>query len=123
MDFWTIIFSDEDHHFCEFKTRSIGTGHSKTGKRRKWTKCHYFEQDLLSLFQTTLDSHTFAATFAGYAPAEIIWFFDKIKQIALRPRETEWHCRNKFLMWLDKMHNKLSYLQIRGKYCMLAKEI
>ena len=116
MDFWSTMFSDEEYEFCEYKSKGVGSGRSNNGQRRKWKKNYYFEQDLFILFQQTLDHQTFAATYAGYKPAEILWFFNKIKHNALRPKETEWHCRNKFLLWLDKMHNVLSYHQIRAKY-------
>ena len=116
MAFWSEITWDDDYDFCEYKTKGVGYGHSKSGQRKKWKKNHYFEQDLLTLFQQTLDEDTFAAKFAGYKPKEIIWFFNKIKKNAMRSRETENHCRNKFLLWLDKMHNVLSYQQIKEKY-------
>ena len=59
---------------------------------------------------------SFRARFAGYNPEEIDWFFQKIKMRALRPKETEVHCRNKLLLWLDKLHNCLSYEQLRDRY-------
>ena len=58
----------------------------------------------------------FKARFAGYKPEEIDWFFKKIKAVAIRPRETDIHCRNKLLLWIDKLHNCLSYQQIKDKY-------
>ena len=58
----------------------------------------------------------FKARFAGYNVAEITWFFNKIKKNAIRPKETEVHCRNKLLLWLDKLHNCLAYQEIKTKY-------
>ena len=116
MDLWSLLIWEDEHEFCDYKKGGVGKGHSNKGQRRKWKKNLYFEQDLLQTFTTTLDESTFASMFAGYKPKEIIWFFNKIKEKAIRPKETEWHCRNKLLLWLDKMHNALSYQQIRAKY-------
>jgi len=116
MDFWFDVLSDDEYEFCDFIKAGVGTGHSKSGQRRKWTKNYYFEQDLLNLFAQSMDEATFVSTFAGYKPDEITWFFNKIKHNAIRPKETECHCRNKFVLWLDKMHNVLSYTQIKAKY-------
>ena len=98
MEFWSDLIWSDDYTFCEFKKPGVGRGHSKTGVRKKWKKKLYFEQDLFKLYQRTLDRQTFLATFAGYEPKEIDWFFNKIKANAIRPKETEWHCRNKLLM-------------------------
>ena len=116
MEFWLDAFSDEAYTFCHYKKRGVGRGHANNGQRQEWTKDWYFERDLLSLFQQTMSNATFIATFAGYMPNEIKWFFDKIKANALRPKETAWHCRNKLLLWLDKLHNELSYQQLSVKY-------
>ena len=112
-----LIWSDEDE-FIKYKSRGVGKGHSKAGKRRTWRKNFYFEQDLLTLFATSLDEKAFTARFAGYQVREIQWFFQKIKKKALRPKETEIHCQNKLLLWLDKLHNCLTYQQIKAKYCI-----
>ena len=116
MNIWEHLIFDEEHQFCKLEKRGVGKGHSKTGQRRRWKKKAFFEQDLLQLYCKILDEQTFSATFAGYKPQQINWFFNKIKKQALRPKETEWHCRNKLLMWLDKIHNALSYQQMRSKY-------
>lgn len=108
--------TDDDYFLIEWKQRGVGRGHSKTGSRQKWTKRHYFEQDLLGLFASQMKLSTFKARFAGYRPEEVDWFFQRIKSRALRPRETEAHCCNKLLMWLDKLHNCLSYREIENKY-------
>lgn len=87
-----------------------------TGRRARWKKRHYFEQDLLSKFATEMKPSKFRSRFAGYCPDEINWFFEKIKKAAIRPRETEVHCRNKLLLWIDKLHNCLSYNEMENKY-------
>ena len=115
MDLASIIFEDE-YNFLDWKQKGVGTGYSKTGQRKKWKKKYFFEQDLLAKYSSELDSKAFKATFAGYSAAQITWFFNEIKQNAIRPKETEHHCRNKLLMWLDKLHNCLSYQQIKDKY-------
>ena len=107
---------DEDYTFYKWKKRGVGKGHSKTGRRAGWTKKYYFEQDLLTKFVNEMKPKAFKARFAGYRPEEINWFFQKIKNSAIRPKETEVHCRNKLLMWIDKLHNCLSYHQINDKY-------
>ena len=112
MEFWSQVWSDKDHEFHEYKKRGVGRGHSNAGQRRRWTKHWYFEQDLLNVFQKTMSPTKFTSTFAGYTPEQIIWFFNKIKMNAMRPNETECHCRNKLLVWLDKLHNELGYQQI-----------
>ena len=116
MEFWLDMFTDDEHVFCNYKRRGVGRGHCNSGQRRKWTKHWFFEQDLLASFQQSLSKAQFASTFAGYKPDEINWFFNKIKTNAIRPKETEWHCRNKLLMWLDKLHNELGYQQLSIKY-------
>ena len=113
---WSELFSDDEHKFIHYKKRGVGRGRANSGQRRKWTKDWYFEQDLLTLYQQTMSMEKFVATFAGYKPKEIKWFFHKIKRNAIRPKETEWHCRNKLLMWLDKLHNELGYQQLSIKY-------
>ena len=120
MDFWSDMIFEDEVEFGAYEVKGVGKGYSKTGQRKTWKKKYYFEQDLLAVYTRTLDKGRFAATFAGYNPEQINWFFEQIKNEALRPKETEWHCRNKLLMWLDKMHNVLSYEQIRCKYFIAA---
>ena len=100
----------------EFKSFSVGKGRAKSGKRRKWTKNEYFEQDLLREHLQTLKASAFACKFAGYYPHELIHFFEQIKSHAIKPRETMFHARNKLLLWLDRNHNKLSWDQISRNY-------
>ena len=116
MQFWSEIWSEESFEFVEYKKGGVGKGHSITGQRRKWTKDWYFEQDLLNIFQKTMSETKFTSTFAGHTPEQINWFFNKIKHNAIRPKETECHCRNKLLVWLDKLHNEPGYQQISIKY-------
>ena len=107
---------DDEIMLTAFKMKGVGTGHSKSGVRRKWTKSHYFEQDLLQKFSNELDDKAFKSIFAGYTAKQIDWFFAKIKQNLIRPKESECHARNKLLLWLDKLHNCLSGQQMRTKY-------
>ena len=107
---------EEEYSFLEWKKKGVGRGHSKSGTRQRWTKRLYFEQDLLCKFAMNLKPKAFKARFAGYNAEEINWFFQQIKGCAIRPKETEVHCRNKLIMWLDKLHNCLSYHQIENKY-------
>ena len=107
---------DDNHVFIAYKKKGVGKGRAKSGQRKKWRKKYYFEQDLFTKFQRELDEKGFKARFAGYTAQQLDWFFNKIKKQAIRPKETEWHCRNKLLMWLDKLHNCLSYEEIKNKY-------
>lgn len=105
-----------DYECIEWKVKGVGRGHSRTGQRMTWRKKSYFQLDLLTNFKEKLLPREFKARFAGYNPDEINWFFQKIKKAAIRPRETEVHCRNKLLLWLDKLHNCLTYHQLKEKY-------
>ena len=113
---WSDIIWNVEDDFIEYRKTGVGRGHSKSGKRRRWKKKSYFEQDLLKIYETTLDLAAFKSRFAGYSAKEIEWFFNKIKKAAIRPRESEMHCSNKLLLWLDKLHNCLSYQEIKEKY-------
>ena len=111
-----LIFEDDHHHFINYKKKGVGTGHSQSGTRKKWKKKQFFEQDLLNKFKTELTKEDFCSKFGGYSACDIEWFFNTIYKHALRPKETFVHCRNKLLLWLDKIHNCLSYKQIRFNY-------
>ncbi len=100
----------------EFKTKGVGTGRSKNGRRKRWKKKPYFQMDLLSKFERELSASEFRARFASYSPCQLRWFFNTIKKELIRPRGTEWHSMNKLLLWLDKLHNRLSGLEMREKY-------
>ena len=90
---------DQDKEL-NFPDEPIGKGKCKNGKRRRWKKKLYFEQDLLARYQHTLDSLAFKSKFGGYTPDDIATFFNKIKDNCIRPRETTVHCRNKLLLWI-----------------------
>ena len=99
-----------------FRKRGVGTGHSKTGLRKRWRKKYYFEQNLLQKFKRELSVTEFKTRFASYSPCELSWFFDTIKDELIRPRESRCHAMNKLLLWLDKLHNSLSGLQMKERY-------
>ena len=107
------VEQDKELHIPD---QPIGKGHCKNGKRRRWKKKLYFEQDLLTRFTQTLDLLAFKSKFAGYTPEDITRFFNKIKENTIRPRETTVHCRNKLLLWIDRLHNQLSWNQIAKEY-------
>ena len=111
-----LLFDDENHSFIGYKKKGVGTGHSQTGRRAKWKKKMYFEQDLLNKFNRELKPSEFKARFAGYSADNIKWFFETISHNALRPKESFVHARNKLLLWLDKLHNSLSCKQMKEKY-------
>ena len=113
--FLDFILDDTDE-LIRYKLKGVGSGHSKSGHRETWTKKMFFEQDLLTKYEREMRPHEFKSTFAGYSAKALRWFFDKIKQRLIRPRETPMHARNKVLLWLDKLHNGLSGLQMRIKY-------
>ena len=70
----------------------------------------------MTKFQRELSEAEFKSRFASYSPRELEWFFDTIKDHLIRPRETECHAKNKLLLWLDKLHNSLSGLQMKERY-------
>lgn len=99
-----------------FKTTGVGRGHTKDGSTKTWRKGSHFEEDLVNFYVQKLGIKGFKSKFAGLNPTEIIEFWIKIKMVSVRPRETEYHARNKLLMWLDKLHNNLSWNQVREQY-------
>lgn len=109
------ILDDEDE-CIPYKLRGVGTGHSRTGHRRRWKKKFYFEEDLMAKFSSESTLSEFKARFAGYSPNQLNWFFDTFKKQLIRPRETEQHAKNKLLLWMDKLHNSLSGQEMRDKY-------
>ena len=90
-------------------TPKIGSGHSRSGTRKKWKKRYYFERNLL-------DQDFVSNKYAGYTREEIIHLFNRIKRLLLRPRETAIHGQNKVVMWLDWLHNSLTWKNIRETY-------
>ena len=107
--------TDEDEEM-NIKPFLVGKGRSKKGKRKKWSKNYYFEQDLLTKQLKELNLKGFRTKFAGFHPQELIVFFEKIEISAIKPRETMHHARNKLLLWLDRNHNKLSWNQCSNSY-------
>ena len=113
---YPLNFLDDDEHFIEYELRGVGTGHSKSGIRKKWKKKHYFEQDLLTLSLRELGADGFASKFCGCSVNDILYIWNNIKKRVLRAKETEIHARNKLLLWLDKLHNDLKWKQIKSRY-------
>ena len=107
---------NEEMKELSFKGPLIGKGNCKNGKRRRWTKRSYFEQDLLSHFSKELDSIAFKSKFASYTPVDISRFFKEIKEHCIKPRETMVHARNKLLLWIDRNHNELGWSQVAEEY-------
>ena len=109
------LFEDE-HEFIPYKVRGVGTGHSKTGQRKKWKKRYWFEQDLLSRESRMLGPEKFSNKYAGCSAQDVRFIWSKIHQHVIRPRETFVHSRNKLLLWLDKLHNDLNWDHISKAY-------
>ena len=103
-------------YLVEWRKKGIGTGHAKSGTRKRWKKQSYFESDLLSMFERDYPEAEFKARFAGHSPRELRWFFNTIKAALIRPRETWWHAQNKLLLWLQKLHHSLSGLEMKHTY-------
>ena len=108
--------STEQENELIMKPFCVGKGRSKLGKRQKWTKKNYFEQDLNATLLKKLKVTGFSRKFAGFYPHELDFFFEQIKSKAIRPRETVFHARNKLLLWIDRNHNKLSWNQVAADY-------
>ena len=106
----------EEEEELNIREPAIGKGKCKNGRRRRWKKRSHFEQDLLTRFSQTLDLSAFKSKFAGYTPEDINTFFNKIKDNCIKTRETEVHCRNKLLLWIDRLHNRLSWDQTSKEY-------
>lgn len=112
---WNELWDDEN--VClPYKMPGVGSGHTKSGKRRKWKKRHRFELDHLKLEKDILVDDTFQSKFAGCTVDDIQYIWNKIKKHVVLPRETEVHARNELMMWLDKLHNDLSWVQISVIY-------
>ncbi len=100
----------------DYKIRGYGKGYPKSGSRKNVKRSGYFQQDLFTVFLTNLGEKKFTAKFAGFKPHEIISFFGAVRMHYLRPNETLEHARNKLLLWLDWLHNSLSYAQVSEYY-------
>ena len=104
------LFFDEIEIESLFTVKQkIGKGKSKNGKRKSWKKSFYFEQNLLAVKHST-------NKFAGMSHIQINAFFDQIKHNLIRPNETEIHAKNKLLLWLDRLHNSVSWRKIADEY-------
>ena len=90
-------------------------GNPRSGKRAKWKKSAYMEQDLLGLFEKTKSLARFKARFI-FSPQQLRWFWGTIKHNAIKPKETEHHAQNRLLLFCDKVHNSLSGAQMADKY-------
>ena len=107
---------DEEQETLKFKKGGVGRGHTKDGSKKSWKKKYYFEQDLLKLNVKQLGEVEFKRKYAGTSAEEIKAFWNMIKENVIRPKETEMHARNKLLMWLDKLHNSLTWKSIKNQY-------
>ena len=106
----------EDAEFLSYKRAGVGTGRSKTGQRKKWKRRYWFEQDLMSRELRKLGETKFKNKHGGCSAADVEFIWQKIQEHVIRPRESFFHARNKLLMWLDKIHNDLSFEQISTSY-------
>ncbi len=104
------LFDDQEDNLVSNIEQKVGYGKTKTGLPRKsWRKNFYFESDLFP--EKSMNDKV-----CGYTCMQIDEFFDKIKMKLIKPKETETHARNKLIMWLDRMHNKLGWNQIKREY-------
>lgn len=109
------MIHDDEYVPIPFKLKGPGIGHAANGKRQSWIKDPYFDGDLLSILEARMSMRKFKARFI-HTPSEIRWFFDTIKENAVRPLETMHHSRNKFLLFLDRVHNCLSGEEMSDKF-------
>ena len=63
-----------------------------------------------------LGEKEFQNKFAGISHEDIKLFWNSIEKHVIKPKETHLHARNKLLLWLDKLHNDLSWKQIKSIY-------
>ena len=87
---------DDEYVPIPFEKKGVGMGRSKTGVRSSWTKKEYFELDLLDKLAKKMSLRKFKARFI-HTPKEIGFFYETIKQKAIRPNETAEHSRNKLV--------------------------
>ena len=107
---------EQDVEPIKFEKRGVGRGRTKDGSKKTWRKNYYFEMDLLAIKLNQLGEKEFKNHFSGTSAADIESFWQQIKDNCIRPRETEIHARNKLLLWLDKLHNELSWKKIKSEY-------
>lgn len=113
---WKDVLFDDENAFIDYKHSGLGRGKCKAGKRKTWTKQFFFETDLFKKNIAELGEVEFTRKFAGYTPSDVQFFWQKIKHNVIRSHETEVHARNKLLMWLDKLHNKLKWKKVQKDY-------
>ena len=107
---------DECVERIKFQKGGVGRGHTKDGSKKTWRKKHYFEKDLLALKLKQLGEKEFKNQFSGTSARDVQSFWLQIRGNVIRPRETEIHARNKLILWLDKLHNMLSWKKIKSDY-------
>ena len=104
------LFFDEMEFDLKFEIEEkIGSGKSKNGKRKSWKKKYNFELNLLK------EKHH-PSKYAGFTDQQLEEFFCHIKNNLIRPKETDVHAKNKLLMWLDRLHQSLTWNQVRDQY-------
>ena len=117
---WDVCVMDDFWNGSEnktiFKAKGVGSGHCNSGNRKGCTHNDYFEQDLLEKELQELGETEFASKHGGFAKSDILYIWDKIKDKVRRPLETDVHARNKILVWMDKLHHKLTWKQISRQY-------
>ena len=99
-----------------FSKKGVGRGHTKDGSKKTWRKKYYFERDLLTLKEKQLGTKEFKSHFGGTSVEDIKSFWSVIKKNCVKVKETEIHAQNKLLLWLDKLHNSLSWKSIKSEY-------
>ena len=109
------IFDDIPNEI-NFKMKGVGRGRTKNGVKKTWRKKFYFEKDLLTLRLNNLGAKEFKNAFGGTSADDVKAFWQAIRRECIRPKETEIHARNKLLLWLDKLHNSLSWKSIKKEY-------
>lgn len=116
INIFAVSIFEQDINPIEFKKRGPGRGHTKDGSKKTWRKKYYFEDDLLAMKLKQLGHKEFKNHFSGTSAADIDSFWKQIRENCIRPRETEIHARNKLILWLDKLHNQLSWKKIKSEY-------
>ena len=107
-------FLEEEEDESIFSKKNKNKSHkAKTGLKKKWVKRQFFERDFLA-------EEYVSNKYAACSKEEINLFFQKIKAELIRPRESEIHARNKICMWLDWLHNTMSWKQVEEHYKISA---
>ena len=116
MNILPVNIFEVDVEAIKFKKSGVGRGHTKDGSKKSWRKKFHFERDLLNLKLRQLGETEFKNHFGGTSSDDIKSFWREIRANCIRPKETEMHARNKLLLWLDKLHNSLSWKNIKSEY-------